>query len=491
MSTSIGGTGDNSKVSFSLAKTAKRQVSKEAPPPAFQQEEEKVVKKVHRSEPFVIPLRESERKTLLERKRAEKSQDELAAEALTEQANLRFSNGDKNTDLSATNFSAEGNLVIAAGKNTNVTTVSSELKEKQQYEKEIASLPDATDEMAYERVPITEFGAALLRGMGWNGKDEGGKAVVPPNMRPHRLGLGATPKLVVPDRPIGKIRTANQVKRDEKLQQQQAMYDKQHLERLAQDKQQTLQVGSIVQIDNNQRAKILKLVGVPGLNQVSIQIEGQATATSRKKGDLSLIARSQLISRPFQEIELASSKSDTKYTGQREDAGIKKESNETHSRDDRRKNDKRKAEHEKEYRESSKKKRKRREYDDKKQRKDQTWLIPNIRVRVVTSKLGSRYYKEKGVVVDVSHRGAATLQMQGGQVLDQVPERYLETALPKVGGNAIVLVGESKHSKGKMLERSSRMGKGVIQIFEDMSVKTLSLDDLAEWVGPLDDDMME
>jgi G patch domain/KOW motif-containing protein len=144
-------------------------------------------------------------------------------------------------------------------------------------------------------------------------------------------------------------------------------------------------------------------------------------------------------------------------------------------------------------------------HDDRKRRKEEhhshktrhkdkdhgTWLIPNIRVRIITKKFGSQYYKEKAVVEDVTHRGEATLRFQGNQVLDGVSEKYLETALPKAGGNAIVLVGKSKHAKGKLLERDSRSGKGVIQVFEDMSVVTLSLDDMAEWVGPLDDDMME
>lgn len=118
-------------------------------------------------------------------------------------------------------------------------------------------------------------------------------------------------------------------------------------------------------------------------------------------------------------------------------------------------------------------------------------MTPHIRVRVVTRKLGSRYYKQKGIIVDVTRGPCATLQMAEGQVLDRVPERYLETALPKVGGNAIVLIGKSRFAKGKLLERNSGSGKGSIQIFEDMSVLTRSLDDMAEWVGPLDDDMME
>jgi hypothetical protein len=40
-----------------------------------------------------------------------------------------------------------------------------------------------------------------------------------------------------------------------------------------------------------------------------------------------------------------------------------------------------------------------------------------------------------------------------------------------------------------LLERNSDSGQGVVQVFEDMNVVKLSLDDMAEWCGPLDDDI--
>ena len=110
----------------------------------------------------------------------------------------------------------------------------------------------------------------------------------------------------------------------------------------------------------------------------------------------------------------------------------------------------------------------------------------------MTKKFASHQYNQKGLVLDVMHGGAsAILQMADGQVLDRVADRYLETALPKVNGNAIVLTGPHKGTKGKLLERNSERAKGLIQVFEDMSVLTVSLDDMAEWCGPLDDDDME
>ena len=49
----------------------------------------------------------------------------------------------------------------------------------------------ASDDVDYESVPVDEFGAALLRGMGWSGTRTETFNV---EARPHRLGLGATPK---------------------------------------------------------------------------------------------------------------------------------------------------------------------------------------------------------------------------------------------------------------------------------------------------------
>jgi KN17 SH3-like C-terminal domain len=133
-----------------------------------------------------------------------------------------------------------------------------------------------------------------------------------------------------------------------------------------------------------------------------------------------------------------------------------------------------------------------------------TWVIPHIRVRIVTKRYGREYYKAKGVVVDVTSAGA-TIQMDNrssSSVLDRVPERHVETALPKVGGRVILLADDnhaatgrqhsssaarrSKLDKGRLLERTG--SHGVVQLHHDMSVWKVPLDDLAEWCGPLDDD---
>jgi hypothetical protein len=79
--------------------------------------------------------------------------------------------------------------------------------------------------------------------------------------------------------------------------------------------------------------------------------------------------------------------------------------------------------------------------------------------------------------------------MDNQEVLDNIPERYLETALPKTGGNVVVLEGCHRWKKGRLLERSSERSRGIIQLFEDLEVVEVSLDRVAEWCGPVDDDL--
>lgn len=62
--------------------------------------------------------------------------------------------------------------------------------EEDSYRRAIRKAPDPSTLEDYERIPVEDYGAALLRGMGWNGKEKvkGPKKV---ERRANRLGLGA------------------------------------------------------------------------------------------------------------------------------------------------------------------------------------------------------------------------------------------------------------------------------------------------------------
>lgn len=68
-----------------------------------------------------------------------------------------------------------------------------------------------------------------------------------------------------------------------------------------------------------------------------------------------------------------------------------------------------------------------------------------------------------------------------------LPSRYLETALPGVNGQVLVLRGRHRHRRAKLLEKDRDREQGVIELLDDLSVHRLSLDDIAEFKGKEDD----
>ncbi len=73
-------------------------------------------------------------------------------------------------------------LVIAGDSNLSA--------EDESFRRDFRDAPDESTLDEYEAMPIEEFGAALLRGMGWDGKERGHK-VKHVKRRPNQLGLGA------------------------------------------------------------------------------------------------------------------------------------------------------------------------------------------------------------------------------------------------------------------------------------------------------------
>ena len=523
--------------------------------------------------------------------------DAAAAEALIRSATDRTPNTSSG-NVGDTNFDARGNLIIKKEENTNELLAQAmrggniEDDETQEFQRDLARQADDVDveSDAYAAVPIAEFGAAMLRGMGWTGTDDNGKRKVANDgkkgggdeedaggmMRPrhHRLGLGAAPRPVAVSangnsKPGGRHRALrpHEIERAERERKDEEEFRRQaaELERL--DRQRTVQDGSVVRVRRSQasggnneavvskrRAILVKTSGVPGLNQVLVRWEGGAMGEeeSVRKSDVVLVEQKELDENPFQEETVPSN---SKANGKKSLAASEEEKKESsggdlgRDRDRERKRDRyddergrdrnrdryddsrrdrkksrssrdddwdrrRRRDRDDEYYESSRdRKRSKKEMSDRADRRERGsddprnnsspsnrpseslhWLTPNIRVRMISKKPAKgRQYKEKGVVMDVLPGGAhATVQMTDGEVLDKVPERYLETALPKVGGNSIVLVGDAqhRHAKGRLLERDSSKGQAAIQLFEDMNILTLSLDDFAEWCGPLDSDMM-
>lgn len=97
------------------------------------------------------------------------------------------------------------------------------VSETEAFQQDIQILPESATLADYERVPVSQFGAALLRGMGWTpdgpaGKGKhlkGKKAIEPylPSARPALLGIGAKEREVLDDGDLRKKKMGRPEKR--------------------------------------------------------------------------------------------------------------------------------------------------------------------------------------------------------------------------------------------------------------------------------------
>ena len=99
-------------------------------------------------------------------------------------------------------------LAAAEGTETDDTvirTIPPPVSEAEALKQDVEELPDVATLEDYARVPVSQFGAAMLRGMGWsdgsNASKNGTKHVEPylPQARPALLGIGAKEKEILDD----------------------------------------------------------------------------------------------------------------------------------------------------------------------------------------------------------------------------------------------------------------------------------------------------
>lgn len=77
---------------------------------------------------------------------------------------------------------------------------------------------------------------------------------------------------------------------------------------------------------------------------------------------------------------------------------------------------------------------------EKIERKDY-WLAEGIVVKLVTNALGEKYYKEKGVVIDVVERYGGRLRMIDSGKIIKVDQSHCETVIPTIGKLVKILNG--------------------------------------------------
>jgi len=72
------------------------------------------------------------------------------------------------------------------------------------------------------------------------------------------------------------------------------------------------------------------------------------------------------------------------------------------------------------------------------------WLMAGIVVKVVTQRLGEKYYRKKGIVLDVVNKYSGVVRMLDSGDRIRVDETHLETVIPALGKPVLVLFGEHR-----------------------------------------------
>ncbi|GBG90266.1 hypothetical protein CBR_g50444 [Chara braunii] len=134
--------------------------------------------------------------------------------------------------------------------------------------------------------------------------------------------------------------------------------------------------------------------------------------------------------------------------------------------------------------------------DERKDSRITSWLMGGIKVRIVNKELsGGKVYLKKATVADVVGFAPATRKMlcdvvldENGKILQGVDESSLETVLPKRGGRVLIVSGSLRGQGGRLMDKNLDKGWALVQLHEDLAHVQVQLDDVAEFVGGMQDD---
>lgn len=104
------------------------------------------------------------------------------------------------------------------------------------------------------------------------------------------------------------------------------------------------------------------------------------------------------------------------------------------------------------------------------------WVLPNITVRII--KEDSKYYNTKAKIIDVMDEYSFSLLTSDNVLHTSFSENDIETVLPKISNDVLILTGEHKNKIAKLLLRDMKQNKVNVQLLDDLSLVELTQDDV-------------
>ena len=83
----------------------------------------------------------------------------------------------------------------------------------------------------------------------------------------------------------------------------------------------------------------------------------------------------------------------------------------------------------------------------KREKKEIPWLIENIVIKITSKALGDKYYKQKAEIIQIVNKFKAIVKLIQDSSKIQVDQNQIETVIPAIGKQVIVLRGKYKGEK--------------------------------------------
>jgi hypothetical protein len=323
--------------------------------------------------------------------------------------------------------------------------------------------PSEPTEENYSKIPVSEFGAAMLRGMGWKGPEEGGDGKLKSENgpikyipRPERLGLGAS-----------QVQDESELKRRKPIEQSLGLEitkdEEKNLKRLDQKRRPgPLELpqkhSNFIDLDKTVSKKI-KLAAELGTRVIISEgehsgLKGIVKSESRDKRHwiVELFINSQSIVIPKHQVK--------RFDPSKSDYNIKI------------------ADH---------------SYADE---SNILWVCAGLKVKITSkSFMNGRFYNFKGIILDVQNDQTCTLKLleSSRDIVQKVPQKCLETCLPRAADPSRPTVKYLKNDKGteyfqapfRVLQFDDERGRAIIQADDDFEIVfEAHYDDICEFLNP-------
>ena len=341
--------------------------------------------------------------------------------------------------------------------------------EGERFAVDLNSRPNEPTKESYAKVPVEEFGAAMLKGMGWKGPEDTSNSLGPIKYipRPERLGLGAS-----------EVQDVSELKKRKPVEQslgiEMSSEEEKRIHQLNQKKNQK---------DNKPLEILQKHANVIGIDELApkrikleVSIGSKIIISDGEHLGLKGIVKGECRDGKYWLIELEINSQDVKVHKshvKRHDP-TKKDTitSDNNSNDSNNSNS-----------------------NDNNNSHFHFWVCSGLKVKIKSKTfLNGRYYNRKGIILDVQPDKTCTIKLLdpvGIEIVHNVPQGTLETCLPRTPDPTRPTVKYLKgkvgdwlfHAACRVLQFDDERGRAIVQLDDDLeNVFEAHYDEICEFI---------